>query len=36
VSAVCLTVEKNRQGLTGKPLWMALHGDRCLLEEIVT
>jgi len=34
VTAVCLTVEKNRQGLTGKPLWLALQGDRCQLMEI--
>ncbi len=35
VSAVSLTVEKNRQGLTGKPLWLALHGDRCMIQEVV-
>jgi len=28
-----LCVEKNRQGMTGKPLPLLLHGDRCMIEE---
>ncbi len=34
-TCVVLNVEKNRQGLTGKPLVLALHGDRCLLTEVM-
>ncbi len=28
-----LTVEKNRQGLTGRPINLLLHGDYCMVEE---
>jgi len=29
-----LTVDKNRQGLTGRPMTLALHGDRCSVMEV--
>jgi replicative DNA helicase len=29
-----LSVDKNRQGLTGKPIHLILHGDRCRLAEV--
>lgn len=34
LSPLTLTVDKNRQGLTGRPILLALHGDRCSVGEM--
>jgi len=34
LTPLILTVEKNRQGLTGQPIRLAMHGDRCTITEM--
>jgi len=34
LTPLTLTVDKNRQGLTGRPMTLALHGDRCCVMEV--